>query len=83
MGNGSLLVAAKVMYPAKSTKRFSWLTRSTSMLLMKNVLIYGSLQVVIQDVGKTYATNAATLNLLNANGLYTQTGAQGNFLNCP
>ena len=32
---------AKVMYPANSTKRFSWLTRSTSILLMKNVQIYG------------------------------------------
>ena len=31
---------AKVMYPANSTKRFSWLTRSTSILLMKNVQIY-------------------------------------------
>ena len=31
---------AKVMYPANSTKRFTWLTRSTSMLLMKNVQIY-------------------------------------------
>ena len=30
----------KVMYPANSTKRFSWLTRSTSILLMKNVQIY-------------------------------------------
>ena len=28
---------AKVMYPANSTKRFSWLT---SILLMKNVQIY-------------------------------------------
>ena len=31
---------AKVMYPANSTKRFSWLTHSTSILLMKNVQIY-------------------------------------------
>ena len=31
---------AKVMYPANSTKRFSSLTRSTSILLMKNVQIY-------------------------------------------
>ena len=31
---------AKVMYAANSTKRFSWLTRSTSILLMKNVQIY-------------------------------------------
>ena len=31
---------AKVMYPANSTKRLSWLTRSTSILLMKNVQIY-------------------------------------------
>ena len=30
----------KVMYPANSTKRFSWLTCSTSTLLMKNVRIY-------------------------------------------
>ena len=30
---------AKVMYPAYSTKRFSWLTRSTSTLLMMNVQI--------------------------------------------
>ena len=31
---------AKVIYPANSTKRFSWLTRSASILLMKNVQIY-------------------------------------------
>ena len=31
---------AKVMYPAQSTMRFSWLTRSTSVLLMKNVQIF-------------------------------------------
>ena len=31
---------AKVKYPANSTKRFSWLTRSTSILLLKNVQIY-------------------------------------------
>ena len=31
---------AKVMYPAISTKRFSWMTRSTSILLMKNVQTY-------------------------------------------
>ena len=31
---------ATVMYPAISTKRFSWLTRSTSIFLMKNVQIY-------------------------------------------
>ena len=31
---------AKVMYPTNSTKRFSWLTRSTSILLIKNVQIY-------------------------------------------
>ena len=31
---------AKVMYPANSTKRFSWLPRSASILLMKNVQIY-------------------------------------------
>ena len=31
---------AKVMYPASSTKGFYWLTRSTSILLMKNVQIY-------------------------------------------
>ena len=31
---------AKVMYPANSTLRFSWLTRSTSILLMKNVQVY-------------------------------------------
>ena len=31
---------AKVMYPVKSTKCFSWLTRSTSILLMMNVQIY-------------------------------------------
>ena len=31
---------AKVMYPANSTKRFSGLTRSTSILLMNNVQIY-------------------------------------------
>ena len=31
---------AKVMYPTNSIKRFSWLTRSTSTLLMKNVQIY-------------------------------------------
>ena len=30
---------AKMMYPANSTKRFSWLTRSPSILLMKNVQI--------------------------------------------
>ena len=30
-------LAAKVMYPSNSFKRFSWLTRSTSILLMKNV----------------------------------------------
>ena len=34
---------AKVMYPANSTKRFSWLTRSTSILLMKNVQIMARL----------------------------------------
>ena len=28
---------AIVMYPANSTKRYSWLTRSTSILVMKNV----------------------------------------------
>ena len=31
---------AKVMYPANSTKRFSWLTRSSSILLRMNVQIY-------------------------------------------
>ena len=31
---------AKVMYPTNSTKRFSWLICSTSILLMKNVQIY-------------------------------------------
>ena len=31
---------AKVMYPANTTQRFSWLTRSTSILLRKNVQIY-------------------------------------------
>ena len=31
---------AKVMYSANSTKRFSWLTRSSSILLMMNVQIY-------------------------------------------
>ena len=31
---------AKVMYPANSTKCFSWLNRSTSILLMENVQIY-------------------------------------------
>ena len=31
---------AKVMYPANSTNRFYWLTRSTSILLMKNVQVY-------------------------------------------
>ena len=30
---------AKVVYSANSTKRFSWLNRSTSILLMKNVQI--------------------------------------------
>ena len=30
---------AKVMYPANLTIRFSWLTRSTSILLMKSVQI--------------------------------------------
>ena len=30
---------AKMMYPANSTKRFSWLTRSTSILSMMNVQI--------------------------------------------
>ena len=31
---------AKVMHPANSTKRFSWLTHSTSIWLMKNVHIF-------------------------------------------
>ena len=31
---------AKLKHPANSTKRFSWLTRSTSTLLMKNFQIY-------------------------------------------
>ena len=31
---------AKVMYPANSTERFSRLTRSTSILSMKNIQIY-------------------------------------------
>ena len=30
----------KVMYPSNSTKCFSWLAHSTSILLMKNVQIY-------------------------------------------
>ena len=33
-------LTAKVKYPANSTKCFSWLTRSTSISLMKNVQIY-------------------------------------------
>ena len=37
---------AKVMYPADSTKRFSWFTRSTSILLMKNVQIYFGTSIV-------------------------------------
>ena len=32
---------AKVMYPANSTKRFSWLTRSNPILLTKNVQTCG------------------------------------------
>ena len=31
---------AKVMYPSNSNKHFSWLTRSTSILFMMNVLIH-------------------------------------------
>ena len=31
---------AKVMYPASSTKRFYWLTRSTPILLLMNIKIY-------------------------------------------
>ena len=34
------MLVAKVMYPANSTMGFSWLTRSTSIFLMKNVQIY-------------------------------------------
>ena len=33
-------LSAKVMYLANSAKSFSWLTRSTSILLMKNVQMY-------------------------------------------
>ena len=36
-----LCLLAKVMYQAKSTKRFSWLTRSASILLLKSIQIYG------------------------------------------
>ena len=44
----------KVMYPANSTKRFSWLTHSTSILLMKNVQIYiqSKVQSVVYVQGK-------------------------------
>ena len=43
--HSSLLVArhgdvSMVIYPANSTKRFPWLTRSTSILLMMNVHMY-------------------------------------------
>ena len=36
---------AKVMSPTNSTKCFSWLTRSTSILLLKNVQIYSTVEI--------------------------------------
>ena len=41
---------AKVMYPANSTKRFSWFSRSTSIVLMKNV------QIALTQIGMNPTT---------------------------
>ena len=59
---------AKVMYPANSTKRFSWLTRSTSMSLMKNVQIYHCSMHEVYYVDKRYVFDNRIV-LLNSNVL--------------
>ena len=48
---------AKVMHPANSTKRFSWLTRSTSILLMRNVQIYECYQAQLPIQQRTHKKN--------------------------
>ena len=50
---------AKMMYLANSTKRFSWLTRPTSSLLMKNVQIYNQCLVVVQVYIKEHDSHTA------------------------
>ena len=45
---------AKVMYPANSTKRFSWLTLSTSILLVKNIQIYIGAKVLYREHAIAY-----------------------------
>ena len=52
---------AKVMYPANSTERFSWLTRSTSIFLMKNIQIY-MLNLKYWSLSMDSAQNAHVVN---------------------
>ena len=57
---------AKVMHPANSSKRFSWLTRSTSILLIKNVQTYKESDLhqnaSLQRLTKTLSTKAPCRN---------------------
>ena len=68
---------AKVMHPANSTKRFSWLTRSTSILLMKNVHIY-MLTLVHLFTTSFHHKYPANLALLLSSGRYLYTSPAHN-----
>ena len=60
---------AKVMYLANSTKRFSWLTRSVSILLMKNVQIYIHEEALCCKSLKIVYVMEVVASLIRARGL--------------